>query len=650
MSQSPANAGTSRSYENAWAAIQELLHEDGSWSSHERNLLYLNNGDGTFADVSGVAELDFSYDSRAFVTTDLDQDGDQDLILKSRTEPGLVILRNDLANRSNSVTVQLRGRESNRDAAGARVTVFGSGRPMTKAVRLGSGFLSQHSKGLLFGLGDTKEIGKLRIEWPSGLVQELSAVPINHRITVREGSDELVSEPFQRPRAVQDATPATQVASAPASPETSPENSGTWLVDPLPAPDFDLQDLNGRLHRLADYRGKPLIVNFWATWCPPCRAELRHFQESRDQLRGAGARLLAIAADEPDQRLTVKKFAKEHGLTFPVLLADEELTGKYNILKRYLFNRRSNMQVPTTFLLSEEGLITKVYEGPVGVSQILADLSQRNDNRSERLARALPFAGRFYLTNPRRNYSQLGLAFHAKGFSELALSHLERAGQAAPADPDTHYNLGILYMNTGALARAQQSFEKALHLKQDYPDAHNNLGVVLARQGRPEEATTKFHAALKLRSNYAEALNNLATIHVQQGRSQDALQLLTKALSSNPNEVRLLNSLGLLYAGRGDLGKARDLLDKAFQVTPNDPETLSNRALVLAQQGETVTGIRHLLPVLKRRPDFDKAYLVLAVLYRKNGEKEKAVAVLGRLLDRDPDHVQARSALEKLGK
>lgn len=643
MSRSPASAGASRSYENAWSAIQELLHEDGSWSSHERNLLYLNNGDGTFADVSGVAELDFSYDSRAFATTDLDQDGDQDLILKSRTEPGLVVLRNDLGNGHSSVIVHLEGRGSNRDAAGARVTVFAAGRPMTKAVRLGSGFLSQHSKGLLFGLGDTKEIGKLLIEWPSGLAQEFSTVPVNHKITVLEGSDELLSEPF---RQAAQAAPATRAASA----APSPENSGTWLVDPLPAPDFELQDLNGRLHRLADYRGKPLILNFWATWCPPCRAELTDFRDSQRKLHAAGVQLLAIAADEPDQQRTVKRFATELGLTFPVLFANEKLTGKYNILKRYLFNRRSNLRVPTTFLLSEEGVITKIYEGPVRTSQVLKDLSKRTENGSQRLTRALPFPGRFYLTNPRRNYAQLGLAFHAKGFPELAVSHLERARQAAPTDPDVHYNLGILYMNKGAHASAQRSFEESLRLRKDYADAYNNLGVVFAKQGRSGEAAANFRAALELRPYYVEALNNLATIHVQEGRSQEALQLLMKALSAHPDEARILNSLALLYASRGELNRAREMLERALRGTPDDPETISNLALVSGQLGETATGIRRLLAVLERKPDFDKAYLVLAVLYTKNGQKEKAADVLGELLDRDPNHIRARSALQKLGK
>ena len=295
MSRSPASPGPSRSYENAWSAIQELLHEDGSWSSHERNLLYLNNGDGTFSDVSGVAELDFSYDSRAFATTDLDRDGDQDLILKSRTEPGLVVLRNDLGNGGSSAIVHLQGRESNRDAAGARVTVFAAGRPSTKAVRLGSGFLSQHSKGLLFGLGDTTQIGKLLVEWPSGLVQEFSSVPGNHKITIREGSDELLLEPFLQASQAIPATPSSRS-------DPSPENGGTWLVDPLPAPEFELQDLRGEAHRLADYRGTPLILNFWATWCPPCRAELTNFQDSQRNLQAAGVQLLTIAADEPDQQ------------------------------------------------------------------------------------------------------------------------------------------------------------------------------------------------------------------------------------------------------------------------------------------------------------------------------------------------------------
>ena len=83
-----------------------------------------------------------------------------------------------------------------------------------------------------------------------------------------------------------------------------PEDSLTPMEDRPPAPDFELRDLHGEVHRLADYREKVLIVNFWATWCPPCRKEMPSMQRAWELVRGEGIAMLAINVGEDEETIS----------------------------------------------------------------------------------------------------------------------------------------------------------------------------------------------------------------------------------------------------------------------------------------------------------------------------------------------------------
>ena len=190
VAQSPLTRKPGTPYDDGWRATNRLLVSNGAQAQHERNVLLRNNGRGGFDEVSGTAGLDVDQDGRSFAVFDYDQDGDPDVILMApRSSPQLRLFRNDFAAGNAAITIHLTGTKSNRDAVGARVTVEADHLRATRIVMAGSGFLSQHSKDLLFGLGKSQRIVTVTIAWPSGLVQTLSGLPLNHRVWIQEGSD-----------------------------------------------------------------------------------------------------------------------------------------------------------------------------------------------------------------------------------------------------------------------------------------------------------------------------------------------------------------------------------------------------------------------------------------------------------------------------
>jgi len=114
------------------------------------------------------------------------------------------------------------------------------------------------------------------------------------------------------------------------------------------APEFQLPSLEGQVVALNDLRGKALLVNFWATWCPPCREEMPYLQQIYDEWSGKGLVLLAVDIGESSD--TVESFMQSHKLSFPVLLdTNKDIALEYNV--RY---------IPTTFLIDKDGIIQVV--------------------------------------------------------------------------------------------------------------------------------------------------------------------------------------------------------------------------------------------------------------------------------------------------
>ncbi len=94
------------------------------------------------------------------------------------------------------------------------------------------------------------------------------------------------------------------------------------------APDFTLQSLNGKTVHLSDYRGKAVLLNFWATWCPPCKIEMPWFVELQKRYGPEGLQIIGIAMDDAKPQ-EIAAFAKEMGVNYPVLIGKEAVGDAY---------------------------------------------------------------------------------------------------------------------------------------------------------------------------------------------------------------------------------------------------------------------------------------------------------------------------------
>lgn len=133
------------------------------------------------------------------------------------------------------------------------------------------------------------------------------------------------------------------------------------------APDFALQDSQGQTVRLSDLRGQPVMVNFWASWCAPCKAEMPAMQEVYDAYADQGFTILAVNTTFQDDRANADAFAAERGLTFPLLYdLDGAVSSQYQV-----------RSMPSTFFVGADGTIRKVvYGGPMAEAMLRAEIER----------------------------------------------------------------------------------------------------------------------------------------------------------------------------------------------------------------------------------------------------------------------------------
>ena len=154
----------------------------------------------------------------------------------------------------------------------------------------------------------------------------------------------------------------------------------------LVAPDFALPDVEGNIWRLSDFRGKVVLLNFWATWCPPCRAEMPSMETLYQAYKDQGFEILAVSSDVQGAAI-VQPFMQEYRLSFPALL---DTTGRVN----GMYGVRS---IPTSYLVDRQGQVVSQEigarnwanaEARVLIASLLEEPQQRLEDHSAKPSHA----------------------------------------------------------------------------------------------------------------------------------------------------------------------------------------------------------------------------------------------------------------------
>jgi thiol-disulfide isomerase/thioredoxin len=144
-----------------------------------------------------------------------------------------------------------------------------------------------------------------------------------------------------------------------------PSTSFSGLAKSAPAPDFTLESLDGNNMRLSDLRGKAVLLNFWATWCAPCKIEMPWFVELQSQYGSQGLQIVGVAMDDSSKD-DIAKFAKDMGVNYPVLIGKEAVGDAYGGVPA----------LPESFFIGRDGKIVDRIIGLKGKGEIEEDIKK----------------------------------------------------------------------------------------------------------------------------------------------------------------------------------------------------------------------------------------------------------------------------------
>ena len=548
---SPASEKSEPSYENGWNALSQAVHEQYSEAGRQPNVFYVRRGN-RYYDFSGVSGLDFAEDSRAFAVTDLDGDGNLDLLVKSRLGPQVRVFQNHCGVRRKSLAIRLRGVQSNRDGIGARVEVDGQ----VKFLQAGSGYLSQHTKQLHFGLGNADVAASVRVWWPSGLRQEFHDLPSGFLYEVEEGAEHCQRRPFHPRREI----PGSAIPTGNQAPLAD-----TWLLDPVPLPE--------------QYSG-PGFLHLPATLSADRAARYAIFVRYLFDLR-ANLKLPVWFLVDKESRAHKIYFAPPDPADLERMLdADRAGTALPFPGRYYTLPRRNYSALGSAFFAG-------------GFPDQALRYLERSPQDSERILFAL---GKIHLQagrwDPARRYLERGLALapeSADGWNTLgavdvgegnmsqALAHFERALTFRPDLTSALVNAGQAQLALGNFVDAEKLFRRTLEIDPQDAAAANQMGELFVRRQSDGEARRWFQQAIASRRDYAPAINNLGVLYARTGQLDDAIAAFRYGMEAAPEEESLYLNLASLYVSMDNRDRARKVIEQLLRRKPTSP--LAQQAL-----------------------------------------------------------------------
>lgn len=147
-------------------------------------------------------------------------------------------------------------------------------------------------------------------------------------------------------------------------PSQGSKAAGTGIAVGAPAPDFELKTMDGKTYRLSELKGRPVMINFWASWCAPCRAEMPALQAAYKEHESTGFLILAVNLNEADVAITA--FQQKLGLTFPIVIDKEDKVSRlYDIVP-----------LPTSYFVDRNGIVQGRWQGEIRTPQLQAMLKK----------------------------------------------------------------------------------------------------------------------------------------------------------------------------------------------------------------------------------------------------------------------------------
>ena len=565
MSQSPTDEASIKGaadpespFRRNLTRLNHLIDSGASFSGYERNCAFLNLGAGKqFATVSSITGFDFDDDARAIGLCDWDRDGDLDAWVQNRTAPMLRYLRNDLPVGNRSLQIRLRGTSSNRDAIGARVElVTGDGRTVAKTLKAGEGFLSQASKWLHFGLRSGTEIKGLTVTWPGGRAEEFDGIARSGRFRIVEGTGKAVAD---------ETRPPTKTLSLPeVAPDrpVGPGASRSVLAARLPVPPLRYRTFAGEDARVSIGKGKPVLLNIWASWCLPCAAELKSLSARKGELDKAGLQVVALSVDGltgsdktgPEE---ARAMAEKLDLPFTRGMATRETLRRVELIHNLPFGLAETIAVPTSFLIDGSGQLASIYRGKVEVDTILADLASIDLEGDSLLDWPLRFPDHHWIARAQpQGYFAIPIdlienAHLADASTYLATHHERLQSHNAKRLSFIHGRLGTQFQKAGKLTECIAEYEAALSVDRANVEVSNNLAWQLAagkdqslRDGQRALELAEF-AAKATGFKHPAVLDTLAAALAQSGRYKEALEIANRgaAIAKDAGQSDFLKSL-----------------------------------------------------------------------------------------------------------
>ena len=633
--------------------LADELREGESFGEQQRNVCLIGMGTPGFANFSALAGLDFPDDARAVGTLDWDHDGDLDVVLSARTAPRFRLLINQLQSENNHLSFHLVGTKSNRDAIGAKVELFVSGRdaPIVQYVSAGSGTLSQSSKRLHFGIPKGKEITEAIVHWPSGESQTFTNLRPRSRYQIVEGRDRLIQQPRRRFR-LDLTNDGSQIAI-----DKMPPRRSVFLA-PFGLPNLEFQGEDKNWFRLGNIDRMPVFVAFVDGSAASTRLMESISREAREfssmKVDVIAVRIDGDAPDSVDHFESMQNLANKTEFPFRYGAASQSMIDKIRRLHGEWFSFQAIPRAPFGWLIDRDGEVRVVYHSSdIRPTQVTRDVTDIDGGLKQTAKRVSPFKGRWIGSTPATDYERIATRFEELGYAKdvKIFSQFNRHNQAGQ-----ECRRAIQLAAIGDWTGADQAFQGALELEAECGLTCSAYGEFLLQQFEKtkeletqrsllQKAEELFERSLRLEPSSARAVLGRAAIAKHRNQVDDAIALLKRHIKINPTQWEVHATLGRLYFEKRKYVEATSHLKTAFKKRPTLPFVAGDLGFLHLHGGLFKEARFYLQSACQLQPSSTRMCEQLAHVEFLTGHHQQSIELLRELKEEANDDVLQRSLL-----